>query len=135
MANFTSGKTVEQDKNVIYVVECMLTHLFPTADNYTLGKLRLAGLIGNIPIPFPVRPDVACDNWGLSCPLLQENRYSMQLQLLIRRAYPRIPLEVKMQLVSENSKKIICTKFPARIQTADPSEMTKAEAQNRLSKG
>jgi Niemann-Pick C2 protein len=91
---------------------------------YSLGKIRIHGVIANLPVPFPVRPDNACNNWGMECPLKEGSEHSLNLQMPIRRAYPRIPLIVQMKLVSEKSTTLFCTQFPARIMRAEDATTT-----------
>ena len=97
-----------------------------SAGQHSLGKIRIHGIIADFPVPFPVRPDNACGNWGMSCPLQEGNQHSLELQMPVRRAYPRIPLTVEMKLVSETDETLFCTQFPARIMRADEFNSTEA---------
>ena len=90
----------------------------------------MTGIIASLPVPFPIRPDNACNNWGLNCPLQNEIENGFNIWMPIRRAYPRIPLVVQFQLLNEKSKKLICTRFPVRIQDANYTEPVVTQTNN-----
>lgn len=75
-------------------------------------------MLGSIPIPFPLEPANACGNWGLKCPLVAGTKYTMKVQVPIQESYPEVSVGVRMQLLDDNKKAIICTKFPAKIKKA-----------------
>lgn len=71
--------------------------------------------MGPVPIPFPVKPEEACGNWGLTCPLVVGNKYQLKIQLPIKSSYPKVKVGVRLQVLDENKATTICTKFPAEI--------------------
>jgi hypothetical protein len=85
------------------------------ADASDAANLKLAGMLGRIPIPFPLEPENACGNWGLQCPLVSGNKYTLKVELPIQSSYPEMNVGVRMQLLGDDKKAIICTKFPAQI--------------------
>ena len=80
------------------------------------ANIKVTGYLGPIPNNFPINPPEACGNWGLTCPLVSGNKYTLKLTLPIDKSYPGVPVTVKLQLLDNNSNNIICTKFPAKIQ-------------------
>lgn len=76
------------------------------------------GKVGPVPIPFPISPDNACGNWGVTCPIEKGKSYSLKLTMPILPAYPKIPVTVKLELVDGNGKDFFCREFPAKIQAA-----------------
>ena len=77
--------------------------------------MKINGILGGIPVPFPLKPAQACGNWGLTCPLVQGKKYTLRVEMPILDKYPKINVGVRLQLLAENSEKIVCTQFPAVI--------------------
>lgn len=79
-------------------------------------KVKVAGKLNALPVPFHVNPDNACGNYGFNCPLDAGKPYKFQLTLPILRTYPKINVDVFVRLVDEKGDILACVEMPARIQ-------------------
>lgn len=79
-------------------------------------KVKVAGKLNALPVPFHVNPDNACGNYGFDCPLEPYKPYKFQLTLPILRTYPKLNVDVFLRLVDEKGDIISCVEIPARIQ-------------------
>ena len=99
----------------------ILTHALPSRHACTdlpidSASIQLAGVIGVIKIPFPLKPAEACGNWGLKCPVEAGSRQTLQVSLPIQSSYPKIRVGVQLALVTKKEK-VICSQFPAQIKS------------------
>ena len=51
------------------------------------------GILGGIPVPFPVPQPDACDKQGLTCPLTKDVAYTFKTKLPIKSSYPAVSCE------------------------------------------
>lgn len=79
-------------------------------------KVKVSGKLSTLPVPFHINPDVACGNYGFSCPLEAGKPYKFNLSLPILRTYPKINVDVFLRLVDGKGETISCIELPARIQ-------------------
>lgn len=83
-------------------------------------KVKIAGKLNKLPVPFHVNPDTACGNYGFDCPLEAGKPYKFKMSMPILRTYPQINVEVFIRLLDEKGDIIACAAMPARIQ--EPSK-------------
>lgn len=79
-------------------------------------KVKVAGKLSHLPVPFHVNPDNACGNYGFDCPLEAEKPYKFKMTLPILRTYPKVNVDVFLRLIDEAGEVIACVEIPARIQ-------------------
>lgn len=79
-------------------------------------KVKVAGKLSTLPVPFHVNPDEACGNYGFDCPLEPNKLYKFKMTLPILRTYPKINVDVFLRLADETGALISCVEIPARIQ-------------------
>lgn len=79
-------------------------------------KVKVAGKLNALPVPFEVKPDLACGNYGFDCPLKAGEPYKFRLTLPILRTYPKLNVNVFLRLLDEKGDLISCVEMPARIQ-------------------
>ncbi|KAK3605508.1 hypothetical protein CHS0354_004060 [Potamilus streckersoni] len=73
------------------------------------------GIIGGIPVPFPLGNPDACTGCNLDCPLVNGKNYQFMTTLAVLKSYPQIRLVVRWELQDGNSKDIFCLELPAQI--------------------
>lgn len=78
--------------------------------------MRVAGKLNALPVPFEVKPDLACGRYGLECPLKAGQAYKFALELPILRSYPKLNVNVFLRLIDDKGNVISCVEMPARIQ-------------------
>lgn len=78
-------------------------------------KVKLAGKLNNLPVPFHVNPDSACGNYGFECPLEAGKAYKFKMTMPILRTYPKINVDVVMRLLDQQGNVITCVELPAQI--------------------
>lgn len=79
-------------------------------------KVKVIGKLNALPVPFFVKPDDACGNYGFDCPLEEGKPYKFKLTLPILRTYPKINVDVFLRLIDEKGDIIACVELPAKIQ-------------------
>lgn len=139
LANFTARKFTtrlpeQQDENSIcslflfQQIAATMTHR--SAGDMDAARLKIFGLMGSVSIPFPVTPREVCNSvYDLQCPMAAERDYNLRIELPVRPFYPRMRLQVQVELQSKknSTNKIVCSRFPIEImnpQTATPMPET-----------
>jgi hypothetical protein len=82
------------------------------------ARLKIFGLMGSVAIPFPVTPREVCNSvYNLQCPMAAERDYNLKIELPVRPFYPRMRLQVQVELQSKKNAtdKIVCSRFPIEI--------------------
>ncbi|XP_013776633.1 protein NPC2 homolog [Limulus polyphemus] len=74
------------------------------------------GVIGGVPLPFPVPNPNACQSSGLQCPVKNGKLYDFSYSLEVKKSYPKLDVDVKWELQDDNGKDIICATVPAKIE-------------------
>ncbi|KAG8176971.1 hypothetical protein JTE90_029420 [Oedothorax gibbosus] len=74
------------------------------------------GVIGGMPLPFPVPNPDGCKFGGLTCPLENGKTYTYTHNLFIRSSYPPLGVKVRWELQDEAGKDIVCIEIPCHIQ-------------------
>lgn len=87
-------------------------------------KIKVAGKLKTLPVPFHINPDNACGNYGFDCPLEPNKTYKLKMSMPILRTYPKISVDVIMRLLDGQEKVIACVEMPAKIQ--EPEKPTVA---------
>lgn len=77
--------------------------------------MEIYGKIGHVPIPFVIKPDNACGNYGFDCPVAADKEEKLKVSLPVLRTYPKLSITVQLYLADEKRRPIICIEFPARI--------------------
>lgn len=86
-----------------------------TVKPFNSAKLDVAGKIG-IWIPFLLKPDQACGNYGFDCPVKANEKKTLKISLPIQRSWPKLKVDIRVKLLDENKNLIICFTLPARIE-------------------
>ncbi|XP_076305801.1 NPC intracellular cholesterol transporter 2 homolog a-like [Tachypleus tridentatus] len=73
------------------------------------------GIIGGVPLPFPVPDPNACQSSGIQCPVENGKSYDFSYSLQVKTTYPKLEVDVKWELQDDNGKDIICAIIPAKI--------------------
>jgi len=89
---------------------------FQSNENTKKVTAQVHGVIGGVPLPFPLPNPDACQGSGLTCPLQSNTAYIYTNLLQVKKEYPRISVDIKWELVDENGKDLVCVLFPAKIQ-------------------
>nr|WPR62418.1 ecdysteroid-regulated 16kDa-like protein [Procambarus clarkii] len=88
----------------------------PSTQVQTLNA-KVTGILGKvIPIPFPINPENACIQSGLTCPLQANQKSTYTATLPVLNSYPSLSLSVKWELRDENNNNVVCLLFPVHIQ-------------------
>lgn len=74
------------------------------------------GIIMGVEMPFPLPNPNACVNSGLECPLTKGTNYDYVATLPVLKSYPKVKVDVKWELKTENKDVIICVLIPAKIE-------------------
>ena len=91
-----------------------LESTFKASEEIKSAVIRVYGKIGPIPIPFPVKPDQACGNWGMTCPAAPGTVENLKITLPVDSRAKPINVGVRLE-VWDDKKKLICTQFPAKL--------------------
>ena len=89
-------------------------------------KVKIAGKLSRLPIPWSVKPDEACGNYGFECPLEPNKAYKFKLTVPVLRTYPQLNVNVFLRLVDEADNVLACVEIPARIQEPKKEETAAA---------
>ena len=87
---------------------------FTAVGEIASAKVKLAGKLGPISVPFKIDPDEACGNYGLACPVKPGQPGSVKISLPIKSSYKPVKVGVRFELWNGDSK-LICTQFPAQL--------------------
>ena len=80
-----------------------------------LISFPLQGIIGGIPIPFPLPESNAC-KLGTSCPVKQSDVNTATMSLPVLASYPSISLYAKLEIKADDQNQdYVCLLFPATI--------------------
>ena len=80
-----------------------------TANKSGTAVVNIAGYLGPVRVPFRIRPNDACGNWNIQCPIEPGNRYQLRLEVPISRNYPEIHVLVEVQLLAQVSHILLCS--------------------------
>jgi Niemann-Pick C2 protein len=73
------------------------------------------GVIGGIPIPFPLPNSDAC-TLGVKCPVNENDVNTASLSLPVLTSYPSLSLYVRIEVKADDQKQnYACMEFPATI--------------------
>lgn len=92
-----------------------LTVEFTSLEDTAKAKASVHGIIGGVPLPFPLPQSDACQNSGLSCPLQNANNYTYTATIPISSSYPKIKVLVKWELQEASGKDLFCIEIPSAI--------------------
>ena len=76
--------------------------------------LWIIGVIGGVPIPFPLPDPDAC-KLNVKCPVAQGDTDIGKLSLSVLSSYPSISLYVKIEIQDDSKHDFACLEFPATI--------------------
>jgi len=91
--------------------------IFTTSKDIKTVIVKLNGVIGGIPLPFPIPDPHACTNptSQLKCPLKAGIKQHFHLQMPVKEEYPSLKLEAELYLMDEKENTIICVEIPLQI--------------------
>ncbi|XP_061898063.1 NPC intracellular cholesterol transporter 2-like [Entelurus aequoreus] len=78
------------------------------------SKALVHGVIGGVPIPFPIPIQDGCES-GIKCPIQKEEGYHYVNALPVKTEYPAIKLVVEWELRDDSNQDLFCIKFPVQI--------------------
>ncbi|KAL4238775.1 Phosphatidylglycerol/phosphatidylinositol transfer protein [Mactra antiquata] len=87
---------------------------FLAKENATEANSVVHGIIGGVPVPFPMPAD-GCTNHNLKCPIVAGTTIQYNNYIYISPEYPKIRVAVKMEIQDENKQDIICFIIPLSI--------------------
>jgi len=87
---------------------------FETNKDLDSAKIKIAGILSIVPVPFRINPDTVC-SYGASCPLKKGVQNTINLEFPIKPSYPTIRLLVQVQLSGPEGESVVCVRFPASI--------------------
>lgn len=73
------------------------------------------GIIGGVPIKFPLGNPNACVSCNITCPVQKDKQYTYAPVIHVLDSYPGIGLIVKWELVDGKKSDFICIKIPVVI--------------------
>ncbi|XP_045188028.1 NPC intracellular cholesterol transporter 2-like [Mercenaria mercenaria] len=100
---------LHQGKNVTVNVN------FTALENSVGAKTVVHGIIGGVPVPFPV-PSDCCNNRNLKCPITSGVTDIYTNAVYCSPSYPKIRLVVKWEVQDDNGKDLFCFLLPLAIQ-------------------
>ena len=90
--------------------------IFLILDESTNGlKVKIYGTVLGLSVPWRISPDDACAH-GVVCPIASNAENVFTLSMPISKAYPPIPVVVKLRLEDSRKKPHFCITFPAKIE-------------------
>ncbi|XP_032685917.1 NPC intracellular cholesterol transporter 2 homolog a-like [Odontomachus brunneus] len=80
-------------------------------------NLHVFGVILDVEIPFPMdKPDVCKDlECGVHCPLRKDQEYNYTTSMFVKKAFPKVKVQIKWEFVDAHNQMIVCIQFPAKI--------------------
>ncbi|PAA85750.1 hypothetical protein BOX15_Mlig024849g1 [Macrostomum lignano] len=119
----TAGKIVSVDINPCPKMPCEFKRgtkvgasiTFQSSEASTAVKSVVHGILGGIPVPFPLPDSNACNTMSPKCPLATGSQYVYTNQLEVLQSYPSLAVLVKWELIDPNSKDLVCFEIPVRI--------------------
>lgn len=122
--SFETSKSIRMGSNfgVEATKHTLISEIFPNfCINFNLAqdfeeppKIRIAGILSSIPVPFKINPDTVC-SYGAACPVKKGETNTIFLQFPIKSTYPKIQLKVQVQISAQTGESIVCVRFPAHI--------------------
>ncbi|KAG1661581.1 NPC intracellular cholesterol transporter 2 [Nymphon striatum] len=81
---------------------------FTSFEDSKTAKTVLTGIIGGVPLPFPLAKSDACKYSGITCPLKKGQEYTYDLSMPIKESYPALTITAKWELKDDNSEDLFC---------------------------
>ncbi|EXV03793.1 ML domain protein [Metarhizium robertsii] len=88
---------------------------FTPRSSFQKATVKLAASVGVIDIDFPMKFPEACSHWGLKCPGKAGLPQTLRGEVSVESSYPKIKIEVTLQLFDDKGETLICKSFPAEI--------------------
>ncbi|CAD5118767.1 DgyrCDS7443 [Dimorphilus gyrociliatus] len=73
------------------------------------------GILGSLPVPFPLSNPNACKDSGIQCPIKMNQKYKYNQKISISKSYPTISVKVKWELKDSAHKDLFCILVPVAI--------------------
>nr|AXS78216.1 Niemann-Pick type C2 protein c [Adelphocoris lineolatus] len=87
---------------------------FLTKEEVTKVDVQVHGHIV-VSVPFILPNPNGCVDSGLTCPLANNTQNTYVLTLPIKMVYPKLKVDIKLELEDQNGEDIICVMIPAKI--------------------
>ena len=97
-------------------VTCTIS--FTPTELVSNGTLKVYGILGGVPIPFPLPNPNACSDHGLTCPLKSEVPVELTITLPVKSEYPSVTVVAEFELEDQDSNNVFCFKIPVKIEDA-----------------
>lgn len=97
-------------------VTCTIS--FTPTELVSNGTLKVYGILGGVPIPFPLPNPNACSDHGLTCPLKSEVPVELTITLPVKSEYPSVTVVAKFELKDQDSNDVFCFEIPVVIEDA-----------------
>lgn len=91
-----------------------MTASFKVIDQVDSAVIKLYGKLGPVQVPFSLKPEQACGNWGMTCPIAAGQQAQLVISLPIQSSWKPVKVGVKFELWNDKTK-LICTQFPAKL--------------------
>nr|QWT69286.1 Niemann-Pick type C2-1 protein [Neoseiulus barkeri] len=78
--------------------------------------VKAYGIIGGVPLPYPLNNNNACQNSGITCPVKAGTPITYSQSFKVEKFYPALSLNVKWTLVNANGEELLCVMIPVKIQ-------------------
>nr|WLK26363.1 NPC2-a [Neoseiulus californicus] len=89
---------------------------FTSTVNADSVMVKAYGIIGGIPLPYPLNDTDACKNSGITCPVKSGTPLQYTKSFKVEKFYPAIGLQVKWTLVNAKGEELLCVMIPVKIQ-------------------
>lgn len=92
------------------------------------------GIIGGIPVPFPLPGADACTGCGLTCPLKKGTSYEYHKVIEVKNVYPSVRLVVKWEVEDSKGNQVFCFEVPAEIKADSSHKQNKVYRMDRFNR-
>nr|AXU25120.1 Niemann-Pick protein C2 [Cyrtorhinus lividipennis] len=88
---------------------------FVPAENLTEITVKVYGYIVGVPVPFALPNPNGCVDSGIKCPVASGSEVTYTVTMPIRQVYPKLKVDIRLELEDEQSEDAICVIIPAKI--------------------
>ncbi|KAL5008052.1 hypothetical protein ScPMuIL_013633 [Solemya velum] len=85
---------------------------FAAKEDVSSANNKVYGIIGGVPIAFPVQPDACKD---MPCPITSGQTVSYKNEIHVLSSYPKIRVVVQWEVVDSSGNMVFCFQVPAQI--------------------
>lgn len=78
-------------------------------------KMLVYGHIAGVDVPFPIDNPDGCKDSNITCPVKKDQAYGYRNNIYVKSAFPSLTLVVKLKLVDQEGKVLVCVEMPVQI--------------------